>query len=189
MINLLPPDERRQLRAARANTLLLRYNIIMVGVLIFIVLALVVVYFYLSSAKAHADSVVADNNSRVTSYAQVNSQAETFRTSLTNAKSILDKEIFYSKTILLLARQLPSGVVIDTLNLEPATFGAPTTLALRAKDRSSVLAAKDSLQKSPLFSDVHLINITSASSKSGSGGSGYPVSASLSVVISKDAAK
>jgi Tfp pilus assembly protein PilN len=187
MINLLPPNERAQLRAARANTLLLRYNIIMVGVAIFMVLALATVYFYLSSAKAHADSVVADNNTRVSSYSQVSTQADAFRSSLANAKSILDKEIFYSKTILLLAHQLPSGVVIDTLNLAPTTFGTPTTLALRAKDRMAVLAAKDSLQKSPLFTDVHLISVTSPSGSSGS--SAYPVTASLSVVISKDAAK
>lgn len=189
MINLLPPDERNQLRAARANTLLLRYNIIMVGILVFMVIALATVYFYLASAKAHADSVVSDNNARVTSYAQVSAQANTFRSSLTDAKAIISKEVLYSKTLLAIAQQLPPGVVMDTLSLDATTFGTPTTLALRAKDHAAALAAKDAFQKSPLFSDVHLVNIAlSAAGGSGSAAQ-HPWTVSLSVVMSKDSAK
>lgn len=187
MINLLPPNERDQLRAARANTLLLRYNIVMVGVLIFMALALATVYFYLSAAKAHADSVVADNNARVSSYSQVNAQADAFRTSLSNAKGVLDKEISYSKTLLAISHQLPPGVVMDTLSLDAATFGVPTTLALRAKGHAEGLAAKESFQKSPLFTDVHLISLSN-SGATGSGSS-YPWTVNLSVTMSKDAAK
>ena len=51
MINLLPPEEKRQLRAARTNTLLLRYNLSLVGAVVFLGLAIGVTYVYLSNTK------------------------------------------------------------------------------------------------------------------------------------------
>lgn len=185
MINLLPPDQLRELRAARANTLLLRYNIFLIGILVFIVLSLVVVYFYLATIQSAAEATKRDNDAKVTSYARINSQADAFRKDLASAKDILDQEATYSKTILTIAGQLPSGVVIDTLSLDASTFGTPTVLALKARDQASALAAKEAFQKSPIFSAVHFTNLTTAKSAS----DGYPVTANLSVVISKDAAK
>lgn len=185
MINLLPPDQLRELRAARANTLLLRYNIFLVGILVFVVLALIVVYFYLTTIQSAAETTKRDNDAKVTSYAHINTEATAFRSDLANAKSILDKEATYSKTVLMIASQLPSGVVLDTLNLDASTFGTPTVLALKARDQNAALAAKEAFQKSPLFSDVHF---TSLSTSKGSSDN-YSVVANLSVVISKDAAK
>lgn len=185
MINLLPPDQLRELRAARANTLLLRYNVFLVGVLIFIVLSLIVVFFYLNTIKTAAETTKRDNDAKVISYAPINTEATAFRNDLATAKTILDKEVTYSKTILTVASVLPQGVVLDNLNLDAATFGAPTILALKARDQESALAAKNAFQKSPIFSDVHFTNISTGKGSSDK----YPVTASLSVVISKDAAK
>lgn len=183
MINLLPPDERHQLRAARANTLLLRYNIFLVCILAFVLVSLVVVYFYLNNTRQSALALKADNDAHVASYAKTTSEADTFRNSLAQAKSILDQEVTYSKTILALAHQMPSGVVLDTLDLDATTFGTPTTLALKARDQNSMLAAKDAFNKSPLFSNVHFLSLTTSNDAT------YPVSANLAITISKDAAK
>lgn len=183
MINLLPPEHRTQLRAAQANTLLLRYNITLIIAVIFLALALGFVYFYLTTSKAAAEQTIADNKAKVGSYVQVENEAQSFRSSLTTAKQVLDKEVTYSKTILAIAQLMPKGTVIQDLNLDVATFGTPTTLVVQAKDYETALAIKDTFQTSPLLSNVHLQSISQAT------GEGYPYTVTLGLTISKDAAK
>lgn len=183
MINLLPPEEKRQLRAARSNTLLLRYNFLLLGALAFLLLATGVVYFYLSSVKATAEQTVAENKSKVGGYASVQQQADSFRSSLMTAKQILGDSVSYTKVILAISQLLPPGVVTDNLSLDAKTFGTPTTFTAKAKSYDAALALKDSLEKSPLFSDVHFASI------SGGGESSYPINVTLNLTIQKDAAK
>ncbi len=184
MINLLPPDEKHQLRAARANTLLIRYNILLLVSIAFLGLAVAIVYFYLFTTKTNAEQAIAQNTTKVSDYSAIEAQTSQFRSNLAVAKQILDREVAYTKVILEIARLLPSGVILTTLNLDSATFGTETTLAAQAKDYASALALKDSFQKSPLFSNVHFQNITADSSSAL-----YPVSVNLVVTINKDATK
>lgn len=78
MINLLPPESKRELRAARSNTLLLRYNIFLLGALAFLFLATGIVYVYLSDAKTKAERTVAENQVRTANYSAVERQAAAF---------------------------------------------------------------------------------------------------------------
>lgn len=183
MINLLPPEQLRELRAARANTLLLRYNIFLLGVLLFVVLALIIVYFYLNTIKDTAIQTKHDNDAKVASYIHIDDQAKDFRNNLANAKTILDKDVTYSKTLLAIANVLPDGVIFNTITLDSATFGTPTVLALKARDEGAAVAAKEAFSKSSMFSDVHFTSVSRKNKDT------YPVDAGLSVIIRKDAAK
>jgi len=186
MINLLPHEEVRQLRAARTNVLLLRYNFLLLTAAIFLLIAVGVTYFQLSNSKALAEASISENDARSSSFAPIASQAEQFRTNLGIAKQILDREVTYTKVILAIAKVLPSGVVLENLNLDSQTFGTPTTLVAHAKDYASALALKDSFQTSKLFSDVHFERIATGDSTANAN---YPVTVNLSVTIIKDAAK
>ena len=183
MINLLPPDTKRELRAARSNTLLVRYNIFLVGALVFMMIALGIVYVYLSNTKAGAEQAISESNAKVANYALVEAQAAEFRQNLQTAKQILDQEVNYSKVVLEFASLMPAGTILDTLTLDSATFGTPITLNAKAKNYESALALKDSFQNSSLFTDVHFQSI------SGVADAGSPVSVSLNVTIKKEAAK
>ena len=187
MINLLPDDDKRQLRAARTNSLLVRYNILMLAILAFLGLAISVTYIYLNTTKTNAQGVIDGNQARVSSYAPVQKEADQFRTNLTTAKQILSHEVTYSNVVLEIAALLPSGVVLQSLSLDANTFGTPITLAANAKSYEAAIELKNSFQSSPLFSDVHFTSITSTTA-SGTG-SDYPVTVSLSVVIKKGVAK
>ncbi len=183
MINLLPPEEKRQLRAARTNTLLLRYNIFLVGALAFLALAIGVTYFYLSSTRAGAESVISENRARVADFAEVQSNADIFKANLSTAKQILDNEVTYTKVMLSIAALMPSGTVLDKINLDSQTFGTETTLAARATSYENALKIKEAFETSPLFSNVHFQSI-------GSGGQApYTLTVNLNVTIKKDAAK
>ena len=185
MINLLPPEEKRQLRAARTNTLLIRYNIFLLGAAVFVGIAVGVTYIYLTSTKATAEQVISENRSKVGQYAAVEAQAQQFRQNLLTAKQILGNEVTYTKVILEIAQLLPSGVILENLSLDPATFGTETTLIAAAKDYNSALALKDSFQNSPLFANVHFQTIATGNTQN----PGYPVTVNLNITIKKDAAK
>ncbi|HEU5122303.1 MAG TPA: PilN domain-containing protein [Candidatus Saccharimonadales bacterium] len=184
MINLLPPEEKRQLRAARTNTLLLRYNIALLIVFGLLALATAFVYFYLSNTRATAEQTISDNQAKAASYAPVASQAQEFRNNLSVAKQILGNEVTYSKVILSIAGLMPAGTVLDKLALDSKNFGTPMTLTAQAKSYDNAIQLKESFQSSPLFSDVHFESITSSE-----GNTGYPFTVNLSVTIKKDAAK
>lgn len=183
MINLLPPDTKAQISAARANTALIRYNFIALGGLVFMLVAVIIVYVYLINAKAAAEADITYNKAQVSDYSSVESEASTFRQNLNSARQILDNDVTYTKVVLEIANLLPSGIILDTLSLDSNTFGTPTTLTARARDYQAALQLKDSLQHSDLFTNVSIQSI------SGGTENAYPLTVSLSVTIRKDAAR
>lgn len=183
MINLLPPEVKRQTAAARANLLLLRYIVLLLGAIGFMLAAIGLVYVYLGSAKATAEEAIASNIAKAGGFGSVETDANAFKQNLSNAKQILDSDVTYTKVILEIANVLPPGVVLGTLNLDSQTFGTPTTLTANVRNYPTVLRLKDSLQASTIFSNVSIQTIND-------GGSGdYPLTASFSVTIRKDAAR
>lgn len=183
MINLLPPEIKAQTNAARANRLLLRYGILLLGAFVFLLAAIGLVHVYLGTTKASAEAAITDNISRAGGYASVEAEAQAFRQNLSSVKQILDTDVTYTKVVLKIANVLPPGVVLSTINLDSQTFGTPTTLTANVKDYPTVLRLKDSLQASDLFTNVSLQTI------SNEGVGDYPLSATLAVTIQKDAAK
>lgn len=181
MINLLPQEEKKQLVAARGNSLLVRYNILLVGVAVFLALAIGFVYIYLTNTQSVAEDTIAENNLKVASYSDVSQQASQFRSNLSTAKQILDREVTYSDTIIEIAQALPSGVVLNSLSLDADTFGTEKTITAQASSYQRALALKNSLQNSSLFSNVHFQSITTGSGDAES--SDYPVSVTVSVII------
>lgn len=183
MINLLPPETKSQLSAARANRLLLRYNLLLLAAVGFLLVAIGLVYVYLSNAKSSAETTIAENISRAGDYGTVEAEATAFRQSLANVKQILNSDVAYTKIILEIAGVLPEGVVLDRLDLDSTTFGTPTTLTANVTDYSTVLRLKDALQQSSVFANVSIQTI------SNDGTGRYPLRATFAVTIKKDVAQ
>lgn len=181
MINLLPEADKRQLRAARSNSLLLRYNILLLCVLGFLGLAIGVTYVYLTTTKNNAQSIITSNGDRVKSYAATEAEAQQFRANLAIAKQILSHDVAYSKAVVSIASLLPKGVVLQNVTLDPTTFGTPSPMIALAKNYDAAIALKSSLQGSPIFSDVHFTSITNTADDK----SGYPLTVNLMVTIKK----
>ncbi len=185
MINLLPDDAKREIHAARTNVTLVKYIVVLGLGVIFLCLISITVYFVLVSTRASAEAIVAENMSKTTAYSSVQAQANALRSSLASAKTILDKEVAYTKILTGITKVMPAGVVLDTLSLSPATLGVPITIQAYAKTTSDALALKDNFQRTPLFSSVALLSLeNSTQSQAG----GYPITISLSLIINKGAA-
>lgn len=186
MISLLPPEQKREIGAARANTILIRYNILLLGALVFVTLAVGIAYVYLNNSKANAEKVISENKAKVASFSTIEDQAQVFRRNLVTAKQILDREVNYTKVILEISALLPSGVVLTNLSLDAATFGTPTTLIAQAKSYDQAITLKDTFSRSSLFSDVHFQSINAT--EGGASGT-YPITINLNVTIKKEAAR
>lgn len=184
MINLLPDDTKKDIRAARANVTLLNYMLILGLGVAFLALICAGVYILLGNMKSDAERLISASESKTSAYSSVEAQASSLRASLSSAKTILDDEVVYTKIITGIAALIPDGVVLDSLMLSPTTFDAPITLQFFAKTTEGALALKDKIQSSPLFSNVSFQALSSTSTGQSSD---YPVSATLSLTINKSA--
>lgn len=184
MINLLPNQEKRELQAARTNVLLIRYNAIWLGAVVLLTLATGGVYAVLANEKAAAEQTISENEAQAQEFAATSSAAEQFRNNLTTAKTILDNEITYSNVLVEIAQIVPSGVVLENLDLDASTFGNSTTFSAKARSYDSALSLKEAFENSSIFTDVNFQSISTAEEDNG----GYPVSIQLNATISKEAA-
>ncbi len=75
MINLLPDETKRQLKAARLNTVLIKYIIFLVLAAIFLGAACGISYAVLSNSKDDAEKVISQNQNKLNSDTSIIEQA------------------------------------------------------------------------------------------------------------------
>lgn len=182
MINLLPDTYKKELRAARTNVILLRYNLLALSAVAFILVGSAGVYGLLSAAKSNAEATNRDNTNRAVDYEQTRKEADEYRKNLEVARKILDNEVIYTDQIFTITSLLPSGVVLDGLDLNSKEFGQPTLINAHAKNYTAVTNLKQSFEKSSYFSNVHFQSITD---DGGASNKDYPISVVISVTINK----
>lgn len=182
MINLLPNEQKRQIRAARSNVLLIRYNFAMVFVIVFLAGAISITSFILTSEKNTAEKSITANQAKIAGFNTIQSEATQFRTSLSKAKGLLDTSIPYAKIITETANLLPSGTALSTFQLDGNSFGKPMVLNIKVKNEDQALALRGAFQSSTLYSNVSYGKLTT-SSDSDSGA--YPFTIELNVTLNK----
>ena len=182
MINLLSDDIKKSIRAARANTTLIRYLIFVGFSALFLVLACGTSYLILNDSKTNAEKTITNVQIKNSSYSPVAKQANDLVLNLSNAKTILDQQISYSTIIAEIANALPTDVVLESpLTLSDTTIGAPMVLKAYAKTSIGETSLKANFQKSSLFSHYSLQSITSNST----GSTNYPFLINFSITINK----
>lgn len=188
MINLLPDEHKKEINAGRVNVLLLRY-ITMMAIGILVLGGLVGgSYYVLDRTRLAALDRVESNESDVADYKLDQATADSFRSDLATAKTILDKEITYSKLIYKIADVIPRNVVLSNLTLDSEQLGSSATMTAKAKTYDDAINLKEALvRNTTLFTDVSFEAVTTTESESTS--NSYPVSISMKVTIKKEALK
>lgn len=184
MINLLSDESKKEIRSARSNVTLVNYLLFLGMGIIFLALISIGVYIVLTMTQSDAEALISSSKSKSASYISVESQGAALHSSLSTAKTVLDQEVVYTKIITNIAALMPTGVVLDSLNLSPTTIGVPTTMQFFAKTTKDALSLKDKLQTSALFSNISFQQLSSNGQSPE-----YPVSATLSLTINKGASK
>ncbi len=180
MINLLPVQDKKEILAGRTNRLLVRYLLLFLALGVFMILALVAVYFYLGNVKSVAESNIASNDADSRELMAKQQEVNSFKSDLATARQILDKQVNYSSIILKVAGSIPPGIIIENLSLDPETIGTPTKLNARAKSEQAAIRLKDSLNRSAYFSDAYFDSISHNSEAQ------YPYTVTMSVTFNKE---
>lgn len=185
MINLLPEQNKQQIRAARMNVILLRYNffvLIVIGVLCAICIFF---YIFLHNTQSNAISKSSENNQKATTYAKTRVAADEYRNNLSTASKILSNEVNYTNVIFTITKLLPSGVVLDGLSINPTDFGKQLSFSAHAKSVDKSKELKHNFEESTMFSNVYLQNVTDNSA--GGAGSSYPIAVTISAKLNETA--
>ena len=189
MINLLSDDNKKEIRAGRANVIILNYLLLTLAAtgILFVIIA--VAYFTLSQMRAGAQQRVDQSILASAAYSDTQQSAKEFRDNLATAKQIIDKEITYSALVLKIAETIPSGVYLESLSLSAETAGTPTVFTARARNVDRALALKSSLENHPeLYSDIYFQTVTRGEDEQGVN-QAYPVQISISATVRQEALK
>ncbi len=184
MINLLPDDYKSEVRAARTNVLLIRYISILTVAIMVLSGIIITAYAVLGTRQVATQSLLDASNAREAKYSSVRAEADELRSSLSNAKLILDQKVSYSKLIYEIAGSMPNDIVLNTLELDAESVGSSMTIDANAKTVDAASKLRDRLaSNNAVFSDVKLLSLESGSSTGTD--NEYPVKVSVSVVINK----
>lgn len=186
MINLLSPTDKKEFSAGRVNAILLRYLWFTGGLLGLLLVMSGLTYVVLGSAKQQAEADQKENSVKYAQYQPIQVRATQFQANLQTAKTILDQQTNYSAVLLKIARLLPIGTTLNNITLDSSTYGTPMELQIHARNEQAAVAAKDSFQNSSLFTNVQFKSLTISEAPQGTG---YPVTATITATINKEAAK
>ena len=179
MINLLPPKLQKEIRAARSNTLLLRYVILLVAALGFLLIALVATYLSLSTTATQADATKKENEQKATGFTETQAAASKLRGDLATAKTLFEGETRYSLALVRLSNLLPEGAALDSLQLSPSSFTESMALTVRIRNQQTAEALQNNFMSSPYVSNVSLGRITTTGSPN------FPYSAEISFTLNR----
>lgn len=164
MINLLSPNDKKDIRAARVNTLLVRYMGIIAIAIAFIVGVLFVSFTILQQTKQNSLDQVRDNDVKADVYSKTRTQVESLSQSLSQAKTILDQEVRYSKVLTGVAALMPQGTIIESLTLEAPSAGETETPQAPAVDSPEIGASAEGLEQGATLPQAQAPATSSAAS-------------------------
>lgn len=182
MINLLPPENRRQIHAMKQNSLLIRYVIATAITLLIVIAIHVGTFVLLKTAESSNKSASSENQARVNQFADTQKAAQEYSTNLAIAKEIFSKRVPYTDAIINLASMLPPGVVLDNVTLDQSVVDQPGTLTARAKSYDAGLALKDTFNRSDIAKDVSIASVSNDQTAEGAP-SDYPFSVTLNITF------
>lgn len=162
MINLLSPESKRSIRAARLNVTLRMYLVLT----FFVVAGMAGIYgtgFYLvASERSLSEQNKLASEQKLAQYAAATKAAETYRANLAIISRILSSEIVFSSFLTDTAAALPSNTILSNLTLstavKPGVKVGATSLEARAKSYEDVLRLKEFLDASKVFTDVSIVS-------------------------------
>lgn len=170
MINLLPPNSAKELRAARHNVALLHVAVGAGITLVLIALVYAATFVLMKSSEMSSVTSSQENQQKIARFNKIEAQAKEYTASLQLAKSLFGSETSYPTALHKIASAMPPGTVLQSLNLAPTLVGTPTTLSVLAKNKDAALAVKSKFETAGIAKDITIASITEGGN-SGAGGS------------------
>jgi len=186
MINLMPDETKRQLRAARTNILLVRYLFILLIAFGFLSFSVAGSYYLLTQTKNSAQQLIDASDTEAEVYETTQQKVATLTSQLTEARTILDQETSYAATLTNIGQLIPEGAIIEGVTLDISSFnGTPVTMEVYAKSANIAIAVREAFQQSSFFSSVNLQSV----SENDTTFADYPVTATMTVTANRTIAQ
>ncbi len=186
MINLLPISLKKDIKAARANSVLVKYLTVLVFGAIFLAMISYGAFLILDSLKSSASNIIQDNTSKSAKYLELKSQVQQADNQISGASNIINQEVKYSKILTGLANIMPAGTVIDQISLGNDIFLAKSSITFYASTADAAATLKNSLEKSTPSGLFRSVTFKSLSGSEQSTVNGYNNNLSIDVVFNKE---
>lgn len=189
MINLLSPESKRSIRAARLNVMLRMYLVLSLFVLGGMATIYGVGFYLIANERAAAERDRENGDIQLAQYKAATQQAETYKANLAVVKQILSSEIVFSTFLINTGKAMPANTILSNLtlstNVKAGAKPGATSLEARAKSYEDVLRLKEELDKSGIFTNVSIVSTTRPEDISKLVGVDrmYPFEATLNVTI------
>jgi len=184
VINLLNPHDKKELRAARRNTIWSRYTLLAVALLITVNIILGLTFFFTLNQAQIYKQRIADNQAQSNkSYSGTRAKSEAFRKNLTTAKALLGAETNYSSIIVTIANTVPGGCVMSSLTLNPQSFGVTQSFNFKCRAKADIIRLKTALERNSATFDK--VNIVSTFTSPPNGAESFPVTVTMSLILKK----
>jgi len=174
MINLLSDVKKTEIRAARTNTILLRYIAVLTVAILFIGGTIVVSWQSLKTSEQSADAQI-----ELTQSSPSTPQAPEPPVDTTGIASALDDQKV-SSILAAIGASLPTGSILKDISLthENVQGTAPVTLTVYSKQGSSPGTITSALTAAGVFTNVSITSTSSSNEVSG-----YPVKTEISATV------
>lgn len=177
MINLLPNEEKVQIRAARTNVILSRYIFIILFAIAFLVLVTGASYYVLRQFDMSAKQTISSHS--LTSHSASSTPVANTQILLTQAQAILGSNISYVTTLGHITDLLPAHTVLKTISLSTTSFSEPFSFTALATTPTTATQIISSFKASPYFTNVTGTTPTS------SGKSDYPYTVTITATMNR----
>lgn len=185
MINLMPDEHKKQLKAAKLNVSLLNYFLVLLGAGVFLVFILYGSGVLLRQTEESAKQLIEANDTKADVFSETQTQIQELSGKLSDARTILDGQRSYSKILATIGQGMTPGTVIDEVSLTPAAIaGEPFVATIFATTSTATVELQESLERSGAFQSVSISSIAQSNAVEG-----YTVTASMTLTLKPEAGR
>ena len=159
MINLLPPDNRKQLRASISNIALLQMLFFFISILLVLIVSISLIFLNLVQTKNSLNQQKTIAEVKAKTIASTKRQAEVIKQNLAAAGAIFNEQVHYSNLLVAMARALPSDALIRDFKINATSLTTTQTLQILVPNSDRVIAAKHSLESAGFISSVSVSSV------------------------------
>lgn len=189
MINLLPPDMLREMRAARTNTVLRRYLVTSFAALLAVIVIFGVSFYFNQQQYQHYQQQRQESQQNLAGAGDIKQRVQAYNDNLKLAENVYKEEIKMTTLLQNLSSVLPPGAVLSGVSFNLESFSEPVTIAAQVDTFEKAGVLKRNFDQSAFFADVSLQNVTKLGDQSEEGPTTYPFTANLEVTLTPKAAK
>lgn len=161
MINLIPPELRTSLKYARKNTMLRRWAISLMMILVLMTITIIsgLVYLRQTSSSLAKQIEASKSGLQIQNQESVQKNVEDLSSTLKLVVQVLSREVLFSKLLKQVGSVMPKGSILTTLSINQLSGGLD--LQAKASDYQTATQVQLNLQdpKSLLFEKVDIVNI------------------------------